>query len=158
MTVTVRDATAADREFVVGLAPRLRAFGDPPLRPADAIDAAERGALERALHERADDAALLVAEIGELGPAGVAYAETAVDYFTGERHGHLAILIVAEAAEGHGVGRALLGAVDAWAIGRGYRLLTLNVFAGNARARAVDERAGFAPDTIRYAKELRSPR
>jgi RimJ/RimL family protein N-acetyltransferase len=33
-------------------------------------------------------------------------------------------------------------------------VLTLNVFVANARARAVYERAGFTPDTMRYAKPL----
>jgi GNAT superfamily N-acetyltransferase len=154
MTVTVRAATRADHDFVVALAPRLRAFGDPPLRPPDAIDDAERQALVRALTALATDAALLVAEVEGQGPAGVAYAESATDYFTGDRHGHLAILIVSEAAEGRGVGQALLAAVERWAAARGYRLLTLNVFAGNARARTVYERAGFLPDTVRYAKAL----
>ena len=97
-----------------------------------------------------------MAELGA-APAGVAYAETATDYFTGERHGHLAILIVAEGGEGRGVGRALLAAVEAWAAARGYRYVTLNVFAANARARSVYERAGYVPDTVRYAKELPRP-
>jgi RimJ/RimL family protein N-acetyltransferase len=32
--------------------------------------------------------------------------------------------------------------------------LTLNVFEGNARARRVYERAGFAVETVRYVKRL----
>jgi GNAT superfamily N-acetyltransferase len=152
----VRAATAADREFMTGVVPRLRAFGTPPLRPADALDRAERTALERALAAPSPDNTLLVAELNDTGPAGVAYAETATDYFTGERHGHLAILAVSESGEGQGVGRALLSAIEAWATARGYRFLTLNVFEGNSRARAVYERAGYRPDTIRYVKELRS--
>lgn len=154
MTVTVRAAAPADHDFVVGLVPRLCAFGTPPLRPPAAVEAAERDALERALAGAVDDTALLVAELAGEGPAGVAYAETAVDYFTGERHGHLAILVVSAAGEGRGVGRALLAAVEAWSAARGHRFVTLNVFADNARARAVYERAGFAPDTVRYAKLL----
>lgn len=154
MSPTVRAATAADRELIIGLVPRLRAFGPPPLRPPTSIDDAERRALERALDAPPPASVLLVAELDDAGPVGVAYAETATDYFTGERHGHLAILIVSEAGEGQGVGRALLAAAEAWAAAQGYRLLTLNVFAGNARARAVYERAGFVPDTVRYAKEL----
>jgi GNAT superfamily N-acetyltransferase len=154
VTVRVRAAAGADRDFILGVVPRLRAFGPPPLRPASALDRAERRALERALADPAPDAALLVAELGDAGTVGVAYAQTAVDYFTGEQHGHLAIIAVAEGGEGHGVGRALLAAVEAWSTARGHRFLTLNVFAGNARARAVYERAGYAPDTIRYVKEL----
>jgi RimJ/RimL family protein N-acetyltransferase len=33
-------------------------------------------------------------------------------------------------------------------------MLTLNVFAGNARARGVYERLGYAPETLRYVKAL----
>ena len=155
MTVRVRAATAADREFITGVVPRLRAFGPPPLRPAEDLDRAERAVLERALTRLPSGAILLVADLNDTGPAGVAYAETATDYFTGERHGHLGILAVAESGEGQGVGRALLSAIEAWATARGYRFLTLNVFEGNSRARAVYERAGYRPDTIRYVKELR---
>lgn len=149
----MRPASANDRDFILGVVPRLRAFGPPPLRPADALDRAERDALEHALAATSDDAVLFVGE-ADGRPAGVAYAQTAVDYFTNERHGHLAIIAVAEAGEGRGVGRALIAAVERWASGRGYRFLTLNVFAGNERAKAVYERAGYAPDTIRYFKEL----
>lgn len=154
MTVRVRPAAAADQAFLAGVVPRLRAFGPPPLRPADALDRAERETLERALAEPQADAVLLVAELGDAGPAGVAYAHTATDFFTGEPHGHLSILAVAESGEGQGIGRALLAAVEAWSAARGHRFITLNVFAGNDRARAVYERAGYAQDTIRYFKQL----
>jgi GNAT superfamily N-acetyltransferase len=153
----VRVATSADHDFIVGMVPRLRAFGPPPLRPVEALDRAERDALERMLAAPSPDALLLVAELEGEGPSGVSYAESVTDYFTRERHGHLAILAVAEGGEGKGVGRALLKATEAWATELGYRLLTLNVFAGNGRARAVYERAGYAPDTIRYVKELPRP-
>jgi GNAT superfamily N-acetyltransferase len=154
--VRVRPAIAADRDFIVGVVPRLRAFGTPPLRSTDALDRAERRALDRALASPHEDATLLVAELEGEGAAGVAYAETDVDYFTGEQHGHLAIIAVAAPGEGRGVGRALIAAVERWASERGYRFLTLNVFADNARARRVYERAGYAPDTVRYFKELRT--
>lgn len=157
MTVHLRAATSADREFMVGIVPRLRAFGAPPLRPAEAMDAAETEALERALDDPQPDAILLVAELEGIGPAGVAYAVTATDYFTHERHGHLSIIIVSAEGEGRGVGRALLGAVDEWSAAQGHRFITLNVFSGNERARAFYERAGYTEDVVRYVKELRTP-
>lgn len=157
MTVHVRAATPADRDFITGVVPRLRAFGPPPLRPADALDRAEVEALRQALDDPAPNSVLLVAELEGVGPAGVALADTAVDYFTHERHGHLSIIIVSEEGEGHGVGRALLEAVEAWSAARGHRFITLNVFAGNQRARRVYERAGYVEDTVRYVKELPPP-
>ena len=156
--ITIRPATPADREFVIGLVPRLRAFGPPPLRPPEALDEAEVRALSRAfdvLPEGGPDGAVLfVAEHPREGAVGAAYAETATDYFTQEKHGHLAILMVAEAGEGKGAGRALLQAVESWSATQGHRFITLNVFAGNSRARTVYERAGYSLDTIRYLKEL----
>jgi len=35
-----------------------------------------------------------------------------------------------------------------------YATLTLNVFAGNARARAFYEKSGFSVETVRYTKRL----
>ena len=152
--ITVRDATPADREFILALVPRLRAFGPSSLRPIDALDGAERQILDRVLATRPPDTTLVVAEHGTLGRVGVAYAETATDYFTREPHGHLGILIVAETGEGKGVGQALLAAFEEWSRKQGHRFVTLNVFAGNARAREVYERAGYWADTLRYAKQL----
>ncbi len=153
-SVAVRDATPRDRIGALSLVPRLRAFGAPPLRPAESLDDAERRTIERFFDAPPDGARLWVA-LGEGDiVVGVAYAERAVDYFTGETHGHLGILAVSAEAEGQGVGRALLATVEAWAASEGLRFVTLNVFAENARATAVYERAGYRPDTVRYVKEL----
>lgn len=152
--IIVRPATEADRSFVLDLVPRLRAFGPSPLRPAEALDGAERRTLERAFDALPDGAVLLIGELPEEGPLGMAYAETGTDYFTHEAHGHLTILAVDESGEGRGVASALLEAVERWAAGRGFRFVTLNVFSKNARARAAYEKAGYAPDIVRYLKEL----
>ncbi len=153
--IRVRNAHARDLEAMLALVPRLRDFGPDALRPIEDLDRAEQATLTNAARALPEDALLVVAErTGHSEVAGVAYAETVTDYFTRERHGHLAILIVASDMEGQGVGRALLDAVDHWCSIRHYRLLTLNVFAANVRARQVYERAGFRPDTVRYVKEI----
>jgi GNAT superfamily N-acetyltransferase len=64
------------------------------------------------------------------------------------------MIAVVAAAEGRGAGRALLRAAEDWARAHGYRRLTLNVFAGNQRARRAYDRAGFAVETLRYVKPL----
>jgi GNAT superfamily N-acetyltransferase len=158
LQVMIRPAVRSDRSAVLALVPRLRAFGPSELRPTDAMDAAERRALEEAFDAPPEGSLLLVA--GDAGGPvlGAAYAFPSTDYFTGETHGHLSILAVAAEAEGRGVGRALLGAVERWASDQGYRFVTLNVFVANGRARAVYERAGWTPDTMRYVKEIGAPR
>jgi GNAT superfamily N-acetyltransferase len=151
----IRPATEADRAFALGLVPRLRSFGRVPLRSIEDLDAAERRTLGDAFDNLPADAVLLVAEHPRDGALGFAYAVTATDYFTQEAHGHLAIIAVAETGEGRGVGRALMAAVEEWAAGRGYRLLTLNVFDGNGRARDLYEKNGFGVDMLRLIKEVR---
>jgi GNAT superfamily N-acetyltransferase len=98
--------------------------------------------------------ALMIAEADDGERLGFAYLETLVDYFDRRPHGHVAELAVARAAEGRGAAGALLAAAEDWSRGLGYRALTLNVFEGNRHARAVYEKRGFRPETLRYVKPL----
>ena len=85
--------------------------------------------------------------------AGCLHVLLTTDFF-GTRHAHISVIATTEAAEGSGAGRALLAHAEQWARDRGQALLTLNVFASNARARRFYERAGLAPEMLKYAKPL----
>ena len=151
--IDVRPGTVADRDFVVATARRFADFGPPPWRTPAEVVGGEVRCLDVFFDGGMQGATLLVAE--EDGCAtGFTFLEHATDYFTGERHGHVAMIAVVAAAEGRGAGRALLRAAEDWARAHGYRRLTLNVFAGNQRARRAYERAGFAVETLRYVKPL----
>jgi GNAT superfamily N-acetyltransferase len=155
ITWRVRQAQPADRAFVLGLVARLaEGFELPPWRTAEEVVRAEAATLGRALDAAEDRARILIAEMptGERG--GFVYLEGQVDYFRNAPHAHVAVLAVAAEAEGQGAGRALLAAAEGWAREHGINVLTLNVFEGNARARGVYERLGFAPETLRYVKTL----
>ncbi len=153
MTLRLRPAQPADLPFLLSLAPRLAESGVPPWRrPAHVVEA-ERQALTRALEAGSPDAPILIAE-ADGAPVGFVYLETHVDFFTGSSHAHISVLAVADAAQGHGVGQALLAAAEDWARGRGYPFISLNVFTDNARARRVYERLGYGPETLRYVKPL----
>jgi GNAT superfamily N-acetyltransferase len=163
-TITVRDGTIADRDFVIDTARRFAAFGPPPWRSTLEVVAGEVRCLDDFFDGRLQGPALLIAEdppspsngFGAAGAhrLGFAFLEPAVDYFSGETHGHLGMIAVIEEAEGRGAGGALMRAAEEWARGRGYPKLTLNVFAGNRHARSVYERRGFAVETVRYVKML----
>src|SRR6478609_7095328 len=60
-------------------------------------------------------------------------------------HGYLAELYVVPAARGKGLGRALIEGCEAWARGRGHKLLTVGVLAKNPAAIRAYEGAGYAP-------------
>ena len=152
----VRPARADDRAFVLATAVRLAEFGPPPWRTAEEVVAAESRVLHAFFDASApgEGIALLVAE-GENGERlGFAYLETLIDYFDRRPHGHVAELAVAREAEGRGAAGALLEAAADWSRALGHRSLTLNVFEGNRHARAVYEKRGFRPETLRYVKTL----
>ncbi len=83
-----------------------------------------------------------------------AYLVTLVDYFNERPHAHLSVLAVEKAAEGKGVGSALLAACEQWARSKGSDRLTLSALVTNARARALYERKGFGGEYIRYVLPL----
>jgi GNAT superfamily N-acetyltransferase len=150
----IRPAAPGDRRFVLGAAQRLASFEPPRWRPAQEIVEGERRTLRAFFEAPPGGAALLVAESDEGEGQGFVYLERLHDYFTLEAHGHVGILVVAEAAAGRGVGSALMRAAETWARDEGYRKLTLTVFEKNGPARAVYDHLGYAPETLRYVKVL----
>jgi GNAT superfamily N-acetyltransferase len=135
----IRRALTTDRSFVLRAARRLASFDPPPGRPAEEIIAGEVRTLEAFFAAPPAGSALLIAESETGDNLGFVYLERLQDYFTLEGHGHVGILVVAEEAEGKGIGSALMRAAEAWAREQGYRKLTLTVFEANQKARALYE-------------------
>ncbi len=156
-TITARAGSAVDRDFVIDTARRFAAFGPPPWRSALEIVAGEVRCLDDFFDGRLQGPSLLIAEVAGTR-AGFALLEPAIDYFSGEPHGHLGMIAVTDAAEGRGAGAALLRAAEDWAREQGYPRLTLNVFEGNQRARQVYERFGYQVETVRYVKAIEQKR
>ncbi|HKD18201.1 MAG TPA: GNAT family N-acetyltransferase [Thermoanaerobaculia bacterium] len=156
MSLVVRPARPEDRDFVVATAAELVTFGPPEWRTAEEIVEGEARTLRAFFAGASPGSALLVAEEGGR-PLGFAYLETLRDYFLEEEHGHIGILAVTGEAQGRGAGGALLEAAEAWAMSRGFRRLTLHVFERNARARAVYDRRGYRPESLKYVKLLGEP-
>jgi GNAT superfamily N-acetyltransferase len=152
-TLTIRPAAVGDRAFALESCGRLARFGIPTGRTAAEIVEGEARTLRAYFDDPSAPETLLVAE-ADGRPVGFVFLEEKQDYFTQETHGHIGILVVAEAAEGRGVGAALMDAAERWARARAHTCLTLNVFDGNHRARRLYDRRGFAPDTIKYKKAL----
>jgi ribosomal protein S18 acetylase RimI-like enzyme len=154
-TCSIRPATADDEAFLIASTRRLADFPLPAWRTADDIAQADRGILRAALYGTLEGAVILVAELAGGGErAGYVFATTQHDYFTREPHAHVEVLVVEPAAEGRGVARALMAAIEQWARDRGIGVITLNVFDRNTRARDLYDRLGYARETIHYRKAL----
>jgi GNAT superfamily N-acetyltransferase len=151
----IRRATPADRAFVVNLASRLvDGFDAPSHRTKAELIEGDRRALEAWFDRPAtDDEAMLIAELDGV-PAGCAFLVTLVDYFNERPHAHLSVLAVVKAAEGKGIGSALLEACEQWARSRGSDRLTLSALVTNTRARALYERRGYSGEYVRYVLPL----
>lgn len=150
--IEIRAFTAEDREFLARIAPRIR--------PAETVSPREPAAMDRFFHEiergrllTEPGAEAFVAMIdGE--PNGLVSIHPETDYFTGHPRAYVDVLVVAEEAEGRGVGRALMTHAERWAQAHGCREVVLDVFATNNDAIRFYERCGYRPDHIRMAKPV----
>lgn len=150
----IRAAHAADEAFLLALTARLADFPLPSWRTAREIADADHQLLLDALHQPREDAVILVAEDAAGGARGYVFLTTRSDYFTGRPFAHVEVLAIEVVAQGSGAARALMEAGEAWARGRGYAGVTLNVFANNDRARGLYEHLGYQPETLHYLKAL----
>ncbi len=152
--VIVRPARADDRTFLLRAVERLPEFGPPSWRtPAELVEGEAR-AVRGYFAAPPPGTVVFVATAGEGEALGFVFLERTRDYFTGEEHGHVGIIAVAAHTEGRGVAGALMREAERWARDAGFARLTLTVFEGNARARAVYEHLGYLPETLRYVKLL----
>lgn len=153
----IRDATPADFDAVLALAARLVDFGDPPGRDGREVVEGERRTVRRWFADAPAGTRLVVAERAGDGVAAFMYLETKADYFTSEPYGHVGILVVGRAAEGRGIGRALLDTAREWSADAAHHCLTISVFTDNTRARTLYERYGFAPETLTLRLDTPKP-
>ena len=144
-----------DDDFILALAPRFANFPLPPWRRrGDCIEGIHDD-LARHLEDPPPNSYLFVAENADGERAGFIRLQRTADFFTGRDNCHIADLAVAPRHEGKGVGRALLAHAESWAREHRCHLLTLAVFPGNERARALYEAEGYATDLLRLAKSVR---
>jgi ribosomal protein S18 acetylase RimI-like enzyme len=146
-------ATPADRDFLAALAERLADFDRPAWRSHAEIADGDRRALFDALDNPQPGTELFIAEL-DGNRAGCLLMWTLEDYFCQQWHAHVSVIAVTRAAEGTGVGRALMAHAEDWARAHGHTSITLSVFEGNRRAQALYERVGYTTEMRRLIKLL----
>ena len=152
MKFSIRPIQSSDYDFILSLSARFSDFDLPAWRSPVDVDNASHVRLERALQIPEPGSTFFLAEDESGKPAGFVHLQTQIDYFNGQDFGYIADLAVDTSFEGQGVGQALMKKAEEWATEQGYFLLTLNVFGGNTRARALYERCGFQAEVIKYVK------
>lgn len=149
--IHVRPYHPDDRAFVLGLAARLT-IGMPPWRDPERCISAVQGWLNGSIEQHGSTTMVFVAEDQHerLGFATVTH-ET---HFTGERQASVGELATSAAAEGRGVGKALIQACEQWARGQGDRVLTLATGAANAHALGFYHHLGYRDEDVKLIKLL----
>jgi ribosomal protein S18 acetylase RimI-like enzyme len=155
-SITIRPAEPDDTGFILSLAPRFVGFELPKSRRKRETLAGIRADIERALRDAPPADHFFVAEDpgAERERVGFLHLQAQRDFFSGARACHISDLAVATGRDGRGIGRALLTHAETWARRNRCKLLTLGVFPGNTRARALYEHAGFTTELLRMAKPV----
>jgi GNAT superfamily N-acetyltransferase len=151
VSVSIRPYAGRDLAFRQRVASRLD--------PGETASPRDREAMRRYFeafgrgeHQETGDAFVAVDE-ADL-PLGLLILHAEQDYFTGHPRAYVDILVVDEAAEGRGVGRALMVHAERWAREHGCAEVCLDVFATKPDAIAFYERLDFRADHIRMAKPV----
>lgn len=151
----IRLAHADDDDFILDLAERFVAFDLPPWRKRSETLARIRADIDHHLRELPPASHLYVAE-DEVGERlGFLHLQTQKDFFSGALNCHICDLAVATAHDGNGIGGALLAFAERWAQEHRCRHVTLGVFPGNVRARAMYARHGYGDELIRMVKPVK---
>lgn len=150
--IRVRPYTASDREFVLGLAPRL-AIGIPPWRDAQKMTETARGWIIESIKQHGTKTMVFVAEDEQGSRLGFATVSHST-HFTGVGQAYIGELATDEAAEGQGVGKALAEACEQWAREQGFGILALSTGAANERALGFYRHMGYQDEDVTLVKLL----
>jgi ribosomal protein S18 acetylase RimI-like enzyme len=154
MNFRIRPFQASDHDFILSLTKRFSDVDLPVWRSKSDVDHTNQLMLQKAMRVPESDSVIFIAETEDGRQAGFIHLQTQIDYFNGQDLGYISDLAVDNSFEGQGVGRALMNQAEEWAHQKGFNLLTLYVFAGNARARQLYEKNGFRPEVIKYVKVI----
>ena len=154
---SIRTATPDDIPFIEEHAYRLLDFNLPDWRKPELeiMTKADISHNTAAILENNPDTEILIAEDENDNSVGFLHMTIQTDYYTKEKHAHITDIVVIKSAEGKGIGRFLMEEADAWALRKGVRWITLNVFDNNRHAQLHYEKAGYRKEWIKYLKELK---
>jgi GNAT superfamily N-acetyltransferase len=155
--IRIRAATAEDRGFMFDQAPRLAAAANLPWHAERDVLAFQHRYMKAALARPENEIATFIAEDAAGSRLGFVHAEASTDSVTLEPCAYVTVLAVVESAQGRGAASRLMAAAENWARQQGFRLICLDVFASNGRARTFYARQGYQEDSVRLTKPLPEP-
>lgn len=152
--VAIRKAADLDRPFILELSPQLAEVASLSWHTETMVQKFQDDYITKMLNQVEGPQTTLIAEV-DGSAMGFVHARETNDSISEEVCGTVALLAVAPTAQGRGIGRLLMEAVEDWSREQGYRLLHLEVFANNDKAQAFYQNLGFQPETSVMIKPLR---
>lgn len=154
MDYTTRPAAPDDARGITELLPRLADFALPKGRTPEMLWASDAELVREWSEGRSPDTFVLVGVNTTPTIVATAIVTMRPDLFSREPSAHLEVIVVAPEADGHGLGRVLIGEAEKEAARRGATTMSLNVLGNNLRARHVYERLGYAEEMVRCVRFL----
>lgn len=153
--IEIRPAEPSDMDFVTSLSPRLANVPGPAWHTIEAMEGFQNRYMSLTFASTAlEGSRTLIAWSTDGRRLGYIHMRPGKDGVTDEPCGYVSLLALGKEAEGTGVARLLMAEAETWARGRGYRFLSLDVYADNKRAVDFYTNGGFRPETIRLVKPL----
>ena len=140
--MTIRNAVETDRDFIFELSPRLAEVAGLTWHADSVVQKMQNDYITKMLKPTNTPNITLIAE-KDGASLGIVHARVRKDEISGEQSGTVPLLAVSPVAQSMGVGKLLMKAAETWAKEQGYRLLHLEVFANNDKAREFYKSLGF---------------
>lgn len=150
--VEIRPFHEHDRTAVLAMAGRLMT-GVAPWRDQLAAERAVRSWVADSLNASHPARQPVLVAVADGTVVGFVTTGTR-PHWAGEVDAYVGELVVTEQAAGHGVGRQLMAAAEAWARRAGYRRLTIETGAANIAARHFYAAAGYAEEEVVLSRAL----
>jgi GNAT superfamily N-acetyltransferase len=151
--VVIRKANKSDYPFIFELSPDLAEVAKLEWHPDDIIQKMQDEYISEMLAETSQPNATFIAETNNF-PLGFVHVRTHKDGISGETCGTIPLLAVSPKSQGLGVGKLLIEYAEKWAKDLGCRLLHLEVFANNKKAKGFYLNNGFKPETVHMIKPI----
>jgi GNAT superfamily N-acetyltransferase len=152
-SVVIREAQESDYSFIFELSPYLAEVAELEWHTDDDIKAMQNQYIAEMLAPTSKPNRTFIAEANNI-PLGFIHVRTHKDSITGETCGTIPLLAVSPVSQGSGLGTLLIEHAEGWAKNLGCRLLHLEVFANNAKAKRFYQNIGFKAETLHMIKTI----
>lgn len=151
--VVIRSAIESDHPFIFKLSPYLAEVAQLEWHTDAVVDKMQYEYIAEMLAEASEPNSTFIAELKNES-VGFIHVRLHKDSISGETCATIPLLAVSPKSQGFGVGKLLIAKAEIWAKEFGCRLLHLEVFANNEKAKNFYQKSGFKSETVHMIKTI----